>query len=45
MTPLRYEPPTHTYRFLFADGATLDVIAARDDTNLREFALVQHRQR
>ena len=39
---LRAEYPWHTYRFLFEDGATLDVVAIRDDSDLREAMLTLH---
>jgi hypothetical protein len=31
--------PRHQYRFLFDDGSTLDVVAYRDDSDLREAML------
>ncbi len=31
--------PLHQYRFLFSDGSTLDVVAYRDDSDLREAML------
>jgi hypothetical protein len=35
------EYPWHRYRFLLSDGRTLDVVAIRDDSTLRELVL-QH---
>lgn len=32
----------HRYRFMFSDGATLDVNAIRDDSDLREAVLIHH---
>lgn len=40
--PLHYEPPMMLYRFMFSDGETRDVWAARDDSDLRGWMLAQH---
>jgi hypothetical protein len=33
---LHVERPQYTYRFLFSDGRTLDVLADNDDSDVRE---------
>lgn len=40
---LRAVYPWHQYRFLLDDGATLDVVAVRDDSDLREAVLAESR--
>ena len=39
---LKAEYPWKTYRFMFEDGGMLDVVAIRDDSDLREAMLERH---
>jgi hypothetical protein len=34
--------PIHRYRVLFSDGAVVDFLAGRDDSNLREHMRITH---
>jgi hypothetical protein len=41
--PLHFEPvPIHRYRVMYTDGHVEDFLAARDDSNLRQYMLQTH---